>query len=193
MESLYMVFDVESVGLHGPGFAVGWAVVDSSGYEHDRGFRWCHPLKIFGAHWSRIPADDDLRWVLRNCQFVNDKETPHPLNLASDLKAEFWSAWMRWKNEGALLAADVPWPVEAKFLADGIYERPNRTQYAPYPLIDIASVRLAVGLDPLGTEERLPGEKPAHNPLADARQSARLLVEALASPTKPQREGKDGE
>jgi hypothetical protein len=38
---------------------------------------------------------------------------------------------------------------------------------------------LALGRDPLATNERLPDELPAHNPLCDARQSARLLIEAL--------------
>jgi hypothetical protein len=51
----------------------------------------------------------------------------------------------------------------------------------PYPLVDVASVRLAAGLDPLGAYDRTAGELPVHNPLADARQSARLLLEALKS------------
>ena len=32
MSPLYMVFDVESIGLHGEGFAVAWVVVNSAGY-----------------------------------------------------------------------------------------------------------------------------------------------------------------
>jgi hypothetical protein len=38
---------------------------------------------------------------------------------------------------------------------------------------------MAVGMDPLGTNERLPNELPIHDPLADACQSARLLIQAL--------------
>lgn len=31
---LFMVFDVESIGLHGDGYAVGWVVVDAD--DHGR-------------------------------------------------------------------------------------------------------------------------------------------------------------
>jgi hypothetical protein len=79
-----------------------------------------------------------------------------------------------------MLAADCAWPVEARFLAACVDDQPEQRAWeGPYPLIDIASVRLAAGLDPLATVERLPSEMPAHDPLADARQSARLLIEAL--------------
>jgi hypothetical protein len=49
----------------------------------------------------------------------------------------------------------------------------------PYPLHDLASVQLALGLDPLAVNERLPDEMPEHHPLMDDRQSARQLVSAL--------------
>lgn len=48
-----------------------------------------------------------------------------------------------------------------------------------FMVFDVASVRLAAGLDPLASAPRLDGELPAHDPLRDARQSARLLIEAL--------------
>jgi len=83
------------------------------------------------------------------------------------------------KDKGAVLAADVPWPVEARFLAQCIDDEPGRKWDGPYPLIDIASVRLAAGLDPLASVERLAEELPQHDPLCDARQSGRLLVEAI--------------
>lgn len=35
-EMLYMVFDVESIGLHGEGFAVGYVVVDRNGERLDK-------------------------------------------------------------------------------------------------------------------------------------------------------------
>jgi hypothetical protein len=38
---------------------------------------------------------------------------------------------------------------------------------------------LLSGRDPLATYERLPNELPAHDPMADARQSARLWLECL--------------
>ena len=46
---------------------------------------------------------------------------------------------------------------------------------------EIASFMQAADMDPMATYEREESEKPAHEPLADARQSARLLATALRS------------
>ena len=81
---------------------------------------------------------------------------------------------------GAEMAAECLWPVEARFLSACIADDARRLPTAPYPIHEIASVMLSAGMDPMGTYERTPSEMPRHNPLADARQSARLLVEALA-------------
>jgi hypothetical protein len=179
--TLFMVFDVESIGLHGEGFAVGWAVVDTTGLKHDldEGILSSDPRFARGAHYPEFGPDrDDFDWV--------DAHVPRAVRelkncvTAREVRDEFWKAYQRWKAQGAVLAADVPWPVEARFLTDCVRDQLGiRAWNGPYPLIDIASVRFAAGLDPIGTEERLPREEPAHDPLADARQSARLLVEAL--------------
>ena len=101
------------------------------------------------------------------------------------MRDAFWRLWLGWKSNSVWLAADVCWPVEANFLRACIEDDPiRRTWEGPYPLIDIASVRLAAGFDPLGTEPRRDDEMPARNPLADARQSARLLAEALQELTQ---------
>jgi hypothetical protein len=173
----YMVFDVESVGLHGEGFAVGWVVVDTEGGEVACGAHACDPRGRENAS-----GDDEGRaWVLAN--------VPHSVwglggrwdaGTAYQAREAFWEDWQAWKAKGAILAADCPWPVEARFLAACVDDDPEARRWGgPYPFIDVASVRLAAGLDPLGTEERLPSELPIHDPLADARQSARLLIEAL--------------
>lgn len=176
---LFMVFDVESVGLHGEGFAAAYVVVDRQGNEKDSGFFRCDPRKAIGTA-------DSLDWVTLNvlptfdaglCSTYSDGLGSQSTRQVRD---RFWARWLAWKSYGAALAADCLWPVEARFLADCVAdERHEREWQGPYPFIDVASVRLAAGLDPLGTEERLDREKPAHNPLADARQSARLLIEAL--------------
>lgn len=166
-ERLFFVFDVESVGLHGEGYAVGWVLVSPDGREIDSGYSACP---------SRNAAGDDAgrEWIMENV----DPHLPHPkYETPRDVRGDFWSDWQS-KKAGAVMAADVPWPVESRFLNDCVRDFGGDDE--PYPLIDVASVRLAAGLDPLGTEPRLPNELPAHDPLADARQSARLLIEALA-------------
>jgi len=158
-----MVFDVESCGLHGEGFAVGWAVMGGG--------------RLMADGIAVAPAPERIEWVEENVMPV----LPQPTHRTTrELRDEFWQIWLAWRERGAFLAADVPWPVEARFLARCVDDSAERYWCGPYPLIDIASLRLAVGLDPFATVERTPFEEPMHNPLADARQSARLALEVLA-------------
>jgi hypothetical protein len=167
----WMVFDVESGGLHGPVFAAGYVVLGADGREVAAGLRHC-PLSDRGV------SAESLAWLARN---VPDLGAGALLPGPRELRDWFWGEWLREKAQGAVLAADVPWPVEARFLAACVDDDPGGREWeGPYPLVDVASVRLAAGLDPLGVADRRAGEVPAHNPLCDARQSARLLREALA-------------
>lgn len=168
---LYMVFDVESVGLHGDGFSYGFVVVTAEGEEIAHGGGGCHPDHANGDQ-------DGRQWVKDN---VPAPRWGYGLRRPEAVRQQFWQSWLHWKGKGGVLAADCAWPVEARFLAACIDDEAGRTWEGPYPLIDVASVRLAAGLDPLGTEDRRPNELPPHDPLADARQSARLLLEALRS------------
>jgi hypothetical protein len=170
MPELFMVFDCESIGLHGETFAVGWVVVNRGGEQLACGRHWCNPDDVAGE-------DEGRRWIGANVPLpFGTPACPGP----RDIRDRFWDAWQHWREEGAMLAADCAWPVEARFLAACVDGDPSsRTWTGPYPLIDVASVRLAAGLDPLATEERLPSEMPSHDPLADACQSARLLIQAM--------------
>jgi hypothetical protein len=168
-EKLYFVFDVESVGLHGDGFSYGYVVINRDGEELESGGAHCSPNDAQGKV-------SDRKWVKEHCDVASlGEEVLYP----GEVRRLFWERYLYWKSRRAVTVCDCPWPVEARFLIACIADSEGRDWDGPYPLIDVASVRLAVGLDPLGTEERLPNELPAHNPLADARQSARLLLEAL--------------
>jgi hypothetical protein len=167
----YFVFDVESVGLHGEGFAVGWVVITAGGEVRNEGVSWCEPAL------ARQDSIESRQWVANN---VPPLDGTARLADPAAIRRTFWVEWTQASLLlGAVLAADVAWPVEARFLLDCIADDPRRAVDGPYPLVDIASVRLAHGLDPLETADRRENELPPHNPLADARQSARLLVEAL--------------
>lgn len=164
----YMVFDVESIGLHGEAFAVGWFVIDDTGAELSCGAHACDPDEAAGSITDRA-------WVKANCPSLAVTG-----NSPFSVRQAFWNAWEEERAKGAELVADCAWPVEARFLAACVDDFPeSRRWLGPYPLHDVASVRLAAGLDPRDTTPRLPGEGPMHNPLADARQSARLFIEAL--------------
>ena len=163
------VFDVESVGLHGEGFAVGWVVM-VDGVEVESGYAACPMTAAAGTA-------SDRKWVEENVGvYLPPPEYPTPGNV----REVFWGAWMSWKEEGAIMVADCAWPVEARFLAACVDHEPEDRRWdGPYPLHDVATARLVSGLDPLATVDRLPTEEPKHHPTADARQSARLWAEAM--------------
>ena len=163
-EKLFFVFDVESVGLHGEGYAYGYVVVDQTGKEIEAGSASCNPHSAAGDAAGR-------KWIGDNCPaFVPSHETP------SAVRHEFMAAWHRWKDRDAVMVADCPWPVEASFLNDCVTEC---RMEGPYPLIDVGSVVLACGGDPTATFARRENELPRHDPLCDARQSARILIDHI--------------
>lgn len=164
-----MVFDVESIGLHGEGFAVGFTVVTRLGDQVQWGLIACPPEAAIGSA-------NNLEWVKKN---VPPLMKTHDFPV--DVREQFWQQWLCWKERGALLVADCAWPVEARFLRDCVTDDlAAREWQGPYPLHDLASVILANGGDPLEKFERLSIELPEHNPLNDARQSARILTRFLS-------------
>jgi hypothetical protein len=166
--SLFMVFDVESIGLHGEGFAVAWVVVNRGGERLGEGCLSCDPAQCAGTEESRL-------WVGENVPSL-ERTSPTKQHLLNT----FWHAWRHWADKGAVLVADCAWPVEANFLSACIaLNHAEREWQGPYPLHDLASVLLALGADALAMTERLPDELPAHHPLMDARQSARQLLLSL--------------
>lgn len=171
VEALWLVFDAESIGLHGPPFAVGWVVVDARGAELESGYAGCDPQGFVGT-------EEDWAWVRQNVL----PGLPAPTHAtAVEVLETFWSAWMRWRVRGAQLVANSGWPVEARFLI-GCFERDRDARYwvGPHPLHEVGTARLVAGLPPVSVCLRLPAELPDHHPTADARHSARLWVEALA-------------
>lgn len=168
ISSSFFVFDVESIGLHGEGFAVAGGVYLSNGSTQWE-FCFCCPPDMAEG----LLADRD--WVHQNVPAIKitDADT-YSLRLA------FWNAWEKAKSEGAEMAAECLWPVESGFLSDCITDDAQRLKEAPYPIHEIASIMLAAGMDPMATYDRTYTELPKHNPLGDARQSARLLFQALS-------------
>lgn len=167
-EKLFFVFDVESIGLHGEGYAVGWVVVGETGATYEESYLACLPGAASGTASSR-------EWVEKNIPQI-----PITHNTPRAVRDAFWLIWQLWKRNGAVLVADCCWPVEARFLAQCVDDSPQTREWeGPYPLHDVASVLLARGEDPLATRERLHTELPQHHPLKDAKQSARILLSAL--------------
>ena len=58
--SKYMIFDVESIGLHGEGFAVGYVVVNGDGKTLEEGMFVCDPDEAQGTPVNRRWIEDIL-------------------------------------------------------------------------------------------------------------------------------------
>ena len=182
MQRYFFVFDVESVGLHGEGFMVGWVVLDTDGAGRYAEFGSAECPASAAAHATGSTAKHetaDRAWV---AEHVTSAPGAHAVRASSPraVRDAFWEAWTRAqaRYSGIVMAADVPIPVEANFVRACMLDNLNRS--SPYPFIDVASVLLASGQDPLATFPRQSDELPQHTALADARQSARLLYAALA-------------
>lgn len=178
-------FDIESIGLRGPGFCVGYAVWND-GLEEASGIIGTEVGYVTGLNRWRPSGvavekpcftEDDQRWISRNV-------VPHlPVLGRTDLvevRAQFWELWKLYQRRGAVLLVHTPFPVETNFLSACLADDPSRlANGTPLPIIDVKSLILASGK--LGESEeywpRLPGEKPAHNPVCDARRAARIFFE----------------
>lgn len=165
---LFFVFDVESIGLHGDAFAVAGGIYSDDG-QVGWEFRLAAPREIANGD------DSDREWVDINVPHMNPT---HPT--LREMRDAFWAEWEKAKAEGAIMAAECLWPVEGGFVQQCVRDdMENRKWKGPYPFLEISSVLLAAGMDPMAEYERHPEELPKHDPTADARQSARLLSEAL--------------
>ena len=172
---LFFVIDVESIGLHGDGYAVGGCILDlETGSRHSSFCISCEPWKAKG-----VQSDRD--WIAANVPAITvTDESPR------SLRDTFWREWesAKVKFPGIVMAAECGWPVEANFLEACIKDdEKNRRFSGPYPLHEIASFMQAAGMDPMATYERDIFEEPKHNPRCDALQSARLLHESICKIT----------
>lgn len=160
-------FDVESIGLHGEGFAVGWVAIED-GKEIASAFHACHPNRAEGT-------DSDREWVMLH---VFPSLGPLTCYKPSDVRLVFWREWIEWRAKGFIAIADCGWPVETNFLSACIADHPGSEWSGPYPFMDVSTALWMTGRDPLASYARLPNELPIHHPTCDARQSARLFLEA---------------
>jgi len=179
----HLIFDVESLGLHGPSFAFGYTVWNSKCEEVERGLSWCHPSDVYGnlSKESQDRARPGHKWIKENC--TPSLEHPHSLqpepthDTPQQIRETFWNLRQKWKD--ATWWADCLWPVEANFLSACIEDDfLSREWSGLFPFYEIASVALVSGLDPIEFP-RLAEELPVHNPYQDSLNSARKLFTAF--------------
>lgn len=164
----FFVFDVEAIGLRGEGFAFGYVIIENK-KEVERG-------ALFFARAGAVGSATGRAWVNKHVppRFPNSRQ----FESGSALRVECWRLIKEEAAKGAKFFAEGGFPVEANFLL-ACAATMDSEETIPYPLYDVMTVVAAAGLDPMAKRERLYAEEPEHNPEADARQSARLLLEAL--------------
>lgn len=165
-------FDVESFGLYGEGFAVGAVVIDDvSGVEQQSFFASCPVEETSGFD----ETSSTYAWLKENV-------LPHlPLPVFKtprEVRQSFWEFYRAQDAATTRFIADCGAPVEANFLRQCVLDDPvTRNFAAPYPLHELGTLLLIKGKDPIGYFSRLDSELPAHHPVCDARQSARIWRE----------------
>src|SRR3569833_2513776 len=117
--TMFMVFDEESVGLHGEGYAVGWVVIDEAGRAIASASYACDPDRADGSAAGR-------EWVRENAPMPR---MGYDCSAPRWVRDEFWRACLYAKVQGALLAADCAWPVEARFLAQCVDDDPSAREW----------------------------------------------------------------
>lgn len=168
MTSRFFVIDVESVGLYGEAFAVACGLYIDGVCQWES--RYACDMEACSGR------DSDRKWVRDNVPLLPETHSSPRL-----MRNAFWKDWLRAADAGAVMAADCAWPVEARFLAACVGDEPEiRNWTGPYPLAEISSYMAAAGMDPMADYSRTASELPKHEPLADVRQSARLLFEAIS-------------
>jgi hypothetical protein len=168
---IWFSLDAESVGLRGEVFAIGWSVVKDDGEEIDKGLVWSRPTDFMGSPGT-------LAWVTQNVMITLPEaaEVEH-LFQARNIA---WNSWSIWQAKGARMVVDCGYPVETTLLDKWLDDVPERIGDMPYPLFDVSTLLYAVNMDPTGTFDRIEGEHPPHNPLHDARHSARIWCGGLS-------------
>ena len=164
---LYFCFDAETDGLYGEAFAIAAVVMDGHGELIDLFSKKCIAPGVFDE------------WTRKNClPYLDDMENCKSRNL---LISEFWDFYIKWKDR-CISVADVPCPVEANLLRTCVkIDEPDRRFMAPFPLIDVASVLYAKGIDPLIDRLEFSGHNgDKHNPIDDAIASVKCLLKAMS-------------
>ena len=162
----YFSFDAETDGLYGEAFAIGAVWMDEDGRILEKFAGQC------------IAPGIASEWVRENCLPHLVRLPEYPSRAA--LREAFWQFYMHCR-EGSVIIADVPYPVEAQLLRTCVEENlEERCFQGPYPLVDVASMLFARGLDPDTDRQEFSGYTgSAHNPLDDAIASCLCAIKIL--------------
>ncbi len=172
-ETKLLSIDVESNGLHGKAFAVGAVVIKMDG-------------TVVDEFYARCPVEGELDpWVKKNVLPVLEN-FPETHRTSRAMRDDFWEWYKVAKEQSDYMLTDNGYPVEARFLVncqdDDLEER---YWDHSFPLLDLASMFIMIGVKPLAVRYRYVAEQIVdvpnlhHNPRFDAWVSALSAVKAL--------------
>ncbi len=143
-DKLFFV-DAECDGLYGAFITVAGMIIDVEGNEVERFY--------YGIQKENLHVKSE--WVKENVLPKLGNYTVFP-NEREMLEA-FWEKWMKYQKD-AYAIGDVIYPVECRLFQKCVEQNEiERSFLAPYPLLDLASMLYARGIDPLSERTKLSG------------------------------------
>ncbi len=171
-KTVFLAFDVESNGLHGEAFAVGAILIRAD-------------AKILDEFTARCPIKGEVdEWVKDNV-LPPLKDMPEDQKTPKQLRSAFWEWYKAAKEKADYVVVKNSYPVETRFLADcQDDDLEGRYWDHPFPLLDLASLLIQVGIKPLAVtyklvEDKLDDQHLQHHPRWDAWVTALAVIEAL--------------
>lgn len=135
--------DAETDGLYGAFISAAVVVTDENCQELER--------KYWGVDIQ--PADVKSEWVRKNVLPVMGKY--EKCRDEQDLLTHVWKLWMQYQ-ESAYAIGDVIFPVEVRLFSKCVEQNCKEREYmGPLPLIDMSSILLAKGIDPMTERKNL--------------------------------------
>ncbi|MBO5354083.1 MAG: hypothetical protein J6J42_07525 [Lachnospiraceae bacterium] len=179
MKDKLVFMDVETDGLYGAFLTVAMLATDWEGNELERAY--------YGIKRENMQITEP--WVLENV--IPKLGDYAACESEQELLQKAWQFWLRYQEE-AYAVCDVGFPVETRFLRACVaLEEKEAMWKAPFPLIDLSSLLLAKGYDPLVPRKELVPEleqEKEHSALYDVEVSVKvwkkLMVQAERQTTE---------
>jgi len=167
----YLVFiDAETDGLYGSVLSVAMIVTDFNGNELEEVY--------YGIKKDKIHVTSE--WVKENV--LPRMGQYEECDNEQELLDKAWRFWLKYEHD-AYMIGDVCFPVETGLLTKCVKQNVDEYMFkAPFPLLDISSMLLVKGYDPLAERKLLCDETETneHNALFDARMSVTIWNKLIA-------------
>ena len=171
MKNKLVFLDVETDGLYGSFLTVALIATDWEGNELERAY--------LGIRREKMHITEP--WVEENVlPRLGEYE---PVDTEEELLRKAWDFWLRYREE-AYAVCDVGYPVEARFLKACVeLDVKQNAMLAPFPLVDLSSLILAKGYEPLINREELVADYEStkqHNELYDVEVSIEVWKKLMS-------------